>query len=174
MTSVMLLPSLNNTQIELPVIRRVRAILLTRQGHVLFIKRIKPDGVLPYWIAPGGGVEAYDATLEDALHREVFEELGATIEVLESGFVLRHIVGDKNLEEHFFICRLVTYDLALRHGPEFSDPARGEYIPEEIPLTAGALSMIFIKTPQLAEWLLEHLDYLRELVYPASSNYSPG
>ena len=33
----------------------------------------------PYWLTPGGGVEPEDATVVDALHREVDEELGAKI-----------------------------------------------------------------------------------------------
>src|SRR5688572_27986565 len=148
---------------DLPITRRVRAILLTPGGHVLFIKRVKPNGTLPYHVAPGGGVESCDATLEDALYRELFEELGATVELVYAGFVLRHQMGCKNLEEHFFVCRLIDYDLSLRHGPEFSDPTRGEYLPEEVPLTAEAISSISIKTPQLAEWLLENMHSLREL-----------
>ncbi|MCU0513132.1 MAG: NUDIX domain-containing protein [Anaerolineae bacterium] len=145
------------------IIRRVRAILLTAAGTVLFIKRVKPNGTLPYHVAPGGGVEQHDASLEEALHREVFEELGATLEIVAPGFVLRHSMAGKNLEEHFFICRLRDLDLSLRHGPEFEDPTRGEYIPEEVALTAAALNTVSLKTPQLATWLHEHVAYLREL-----------
>src|SRR5215204_5629287 len=134
-----------------PVIQRVRAILLTNEKQVLFIKRIKPHKPTPYWVAPGGGVESDDDSLLDALHRELVEELGATYEVIEEGFVLRHQKADKELEEHFFICRLLNYDLSQRHGPEFDDPERGQYIPDAVELTTEAIAAIAIKTDELQQ-----------------------
>jgi 8-oxo-dGTP pyrophosphatase MutT (NUDIX family) len=145
------------------VVRRVRAILLTPQQQLLLIKRVKPNQGIPYWVAPGGGVEVDDYDLESALQRELAEELGATFEILEKAFVLRHEKAGKQLEEHFYICRLGELDLAKRHGPEFGDPQRGEYIPEAIALTPAALSQVDFKTPQLATWLARHLDFLQEL-----------
>ena len=142
--------------------RRVRAILLTQNNKLLFIKRVKP-GKSPYWVAPGGGVEDHDVSLLDALKRELSEELGATIDVLHNGFVLRHSKAGKELEEHFFVCRLNDYDLSQRHGPEFNDPSRGEYIPDEIELRPEQIRRINIKTEQLEDWLLAHLDELRTM-----------
>lgn len=146
-----------------PLIQRVRAILLTEKNEVLFIKRVKPDKPTPYWVAPGGGVENEDADLLDALHRELDEELGAKAEVIKHGFVLRHNIAEKNLEEHFFVCRLLDYDLSLRNGPEFADPKRGDYIPDAIALNSEAISALNLKTTELREWLLDNLDSLRQL-----------
>lgn len=143
------------------VIRRVRAILLTGKESLLFIKRVKPNRQ-PYWVAPGGGVEN-DESLLDTLHRELHEELGAQVEVLEHAFILKHSMAGKQLEEHFFICRLVDYDLTLRQGPEFADPQRGEFLPDEVPLLETSLNNIHIKTPQLAQWLLDNLQALRAI-----------
>lgn len=145
------------------VIQRVRAILVTKQHRVLFIKRIKPNNAIPYWVAPGGGVEDHDRNLLAALQRELYEELGATYAVLRHAFTLEHHKANKNLEEHFYLCRLHQIDLSLRHGPEFSDPARGLYIPDEIALTAAAINAINIKTDELRLWLLANLDMLRAL-----------
>lgn len=148
---------------ETPLIQRVRAILLTEDNKLLFIKRIKPNSTAPYWVAPGGGVEREDVNLLDALSRELYEELGASYEVLRYAFMLEHIKAEKNLEEHFYICRLHGYDLSLRNGPEFDDPSRGQYIPDKIALTAEAISAINIKTVELQDWLLDNLDLLPQL-----------
>jgi len=52
----------------------VRAILLTPAADVLLM-RIRLEGVGPFWITPGGGIEAGEDTRE-ALRRELKEELG--------------------------------------------------------------------------------------------------
>lgn len=143
--------------------QRVRAILLTGDGSVLLIKRVKPNQKAPYWIAPGGGVEHADYDVIAALERELFEELGAIATVVDTAFVLEHEKAGKQLEEHFFICLLQSYDLSKRYGPEFDDPARGEFIPEEIPLDAAALRRIKFKTPQMRDWMIQRLDFLRRL-----------
>lgn len=141
-------------------IQRVRAIVLTERDTILFIKRVKPDRD-PYFVAPGGGVEADDPGILAALHRELREELGARVDVLDTAFVLEHHKADKDLQEYFFICRLIDYDLTRRYGPEFDDPARGQYIPYEVPLAATAIANLNIQTPELRDWLLDSLSLLQ-------------
>lgn len=148
---------------ETPLNQRVRAILLTDDNRLVFIKRVKPHKPTPYWVAPGGGVENEDDSILDALYRELSEELGATIEVIRRGFVLRHQKGDKNLEEHFYICRLIDYDLSQRNGPEFDDPTRGQYVPDVVELSEKAINALNIKTVELRYWLLDNLNKLRSL-----------
>lgn len=143
--------------------QRVRAILLTGDDAVLLIKRIKPNGAASYWVAPGGGVEHSDADLIATLERELYEELGAVATVIDTAFVLEHWKAGKQLEEQFFVCRLRDYDLSKRYGPEFSDPANGEYIPEAVPLDPFELRRINIKTPELRDWMIRNLHYLRSL-----------
>ena len=143
--------------------QRVRAILLTGADTILLIKRVKPASRAFYWVAPGGGVEYDDADLHATLERELYEELGAVASVLDTAFVLEHFKAGKQLEEHFFICRLHHYDLSKRYGPEFKDPARGLYIPDEIPLQPGALRRVNFKTPELRDWMIRNLDWLRRL-----------
>ena len=79
---------------ERPVVKRTaRAILLdydpagASPPDMILIKRTKPSSE-PYWITPGGGVEpGVDATVVEALHREVNEELGAKIVDVVPAFV---------------------------------------------------------------------------------------
>lgn len=141
----------------------MRAILLTGDGSILLIKRVKPDRSAPYWVAPGGGVEWTDFDLITALERELYEELGAAASVLATAFVLEHEKAGKQLEEHFFVFLLHDFDLSKRYGPEFSDPARGEFIPEFVALDRAPLDEIRFKTPELREWMRHHMDYLRSI-----------
>lgn len=149
-------------QKEEVVIQRVRAILLTERNTLLFIKRVKPNKP-PYWVAPGGGVEDHDASLLDTLDRELCEELGAVATVLKTAFVLEHEKAGKNLQEFFFICRLITFDLGNRHGPEFADPSRGLFLVDEIPLDEDAIMHLNMPTEELQYWLVDHLPALRAL-----------
>ena len=50
-----------------------------------------------------------------------------------------------------------------RYGPEFSDPARGEFIPEFVTLDRAPLDAIRFKTPELRDWMRRHIDYLRSI-----------
>ena len=143
--------------------QRVRAILLTGDGSILLIKRVKPYDAAPYWVAPGGGVEWTDINLTAALERELKEELGAAAQVLATAFVLEHEKAGKQLEEHFYVCLLQDLDLSKRCGPEFNDPARGEFIPEFVTLDVAQLAAIEFKTPELYDWIILHIDYLRSI-----------
>jgi 8-oxo-dGTP pyrophosphatase MutT (NUDIX family) len=144
------------------LVLRVRAILLTDNDRLLFIKRVKPNKD-PYWVAPGGGVEAHDESLNQTLHRELMEELGAVAQVIRPAFVLEHHKAGKDLREYFYICRLMRYDLSQRCGPEFLDPSRGLFLPDFVQLEADPINALNIKTVELRHWLIDHLDDLRGL-----------
>lgn len=55
--------------------------VIIEDGKVLLNREQKPDGVTP-WMIPGGEVEDFDATLEDACRREVKEEMGIEIDII--------------------------------------------------------------------------------------------
>ena len=44
-----------------------------------------------------------------------------------------------------------------------TNPARGEFIPEEIPLDVDALVNINIKTPEMRDWMVENLEHLQRI-----------
>ncbi|MFI7094872.1 NUDIX hydrolase [Streptomyces lydicus] len=132
--------------------RNARAILLDGDELVL-IKRIKP-GKDPYWVSVGGGVEDEDPTIEDALHREVFEELGGTLERAE----LVHLITDDLAGggigiQHIFAARLASMNLSARTGTEFSKPERGEYEVVRVPFTAEAVRGLKLMPPELSEFI---------------------
>jgi 8-oxo-dGTP pyrophosphatase MutT (NUDIX family) len=116
------------------VVRRAaRAILLDDEGRLVVIKRTV-RGRAPYWVTPGGGVEPEDASVEDALHRELFEELGATAKVVRQVFLASGPKDAGIAVHHYFLARVVTMDLASRSGPELQEPARGTYDVEYVDL----------------------------------------
>ena len=89
---------LNLVVVAAGIVRRDQLILLTRR---------KPDVHLPdLWEFPGGKVEA-EESLQSALQRELKEELGIEVEVLDLAFTTTHRYTEKLIELHFFNCRLV-------------------------------------------------------------------
>lgn len=146
------LPQPEGTHAMTTVVKRsARAILLDGDELVL-IKRTKP-GRDPYWVTVGGGVEADDKSIEAALHREVFEELGGTLERAE----LVHLITD-SLDggigiQHIFAARLVSMDLTERTGTEFGKPERGAYEVVRVPFTPAAVGELNLMPPQLAQFI---------------------
>ncbi|MGC4193048.1 MAG: NUDIX domain-containing protein [Thermomicrobiales bacterium] len=124
----------------------VRALLRDGEGRLVLIRRVRP-GRDPYWVAPGGGVETDDPSLEDALRRELREELGAEVAL---GEVIATWM-DHDVTTHLFAATLVSMDESLRHGPELTnpDPARGTYEIVRVPATREALSAINLVPEQV-------------------------
>ncbi|WP_052847910.1 NUDIX domain-containing protein [Streptomyces avicenniae] len=162
-----------------PVVKRTaRAILLddtdpTGPLQLVLIKRTKP-GRAPYWITPGGGVEPCDATVVEALHREVDEELGAKVTDVVPAFVdtVPHLpepgedVPPGGLKvQHFFVCRLASMDPELRHGPEVDEP-RGTYEIVRLPFTPRGLVSADIVPASLAAYLIRNIAGIRALLAP--------
>jgi len=141
------------------VVRRsARAILLDDDGRLVVIRRTVP-GRDPYWVTPGGGVEPEDASVEEGLHRELFEELGATAKLVRQVFLTSQPGDSGVVTHHYFLARLVSLDLGLRTGPEFEEPVRGTYDVEHVDLRDGTLAGInlvpaalkaFIRTNRVA------------------------
>jgi ADP-ribose pyrophosphatase YjhB (NUDIX family) len=117
---------------------RVRGLLITPDGDLLTIQRIRP-GQDPYWVLPGGGVESGE-DLEAALARELREELAATAEVHS----LLHILDHGAEGQYFFLARAQAWSTEPedRSGPESADPERGEYHLHPVHLTVPGLMAI--------------------------------
>ncbi|MFD0397145.1 NUDIX domain-containing protein [Kitasatospora sp. NPDC127121] len=116
---------------------RVRAVLLTPNDTMLLIKRIRP-GIDPYWVIVGGKIEPTDASPEEALLREVREEIAGEAEIVS----LLHTIETDDERQDFYLATIKKWSFEDRTGPEFSQEGRGEYILEEIPLTANALDTV--------------------------------
>ena len=55
--------------------------VIIEDGKVL-LDRERKDGKITDWFFPGGGVEDFDISLEEACRREVKEEMGIEIEII--------------------------------------------------------------------------------------------
>ncbi|MFD8922879.1 NUDIX domain-containing protein [Streptomyces sp. NPDC059569] len=126
--------------------QRVRAVLITPTNTMLAIKRIRP-GLPEYWVLPGGGVEADDESLESALHREVREEIAGHAEITG----LLRILESGDEQQFFYLARIKQWNFDQRSGPEFSRDDRGEYLLEEVPLTAEGLDAINLKPDEITD-----------------------
>ncbi|MFE7635125.1 NUDIX domain-containing protein [Kitasatospora sp. NPDC057518] len=116
---------------------RVRAVLLTPNDTMLLIKRIRP-GINPYWVIVGGKIEPTDTSPEEALLREVREEIAGEAQVIS----LLHTIETDDERQDFYLATVEKWSFEERTGPEFSQEGRGEYLLEEIPLTAEALDAV--------------------------------
>src|ERR1700678_2192566 len=121
---------------------RARALLITPDGDLLTIRRVRP-GQDPYWVLPGGGVEDGE-DLETALARELREEIAANADVHS----LLHTLDQGTDRQYFYLARVHAWSAKAsdRSGPEFTDPGRGEYHLQLLPLTAEAVGAINLQT----------------------------
>ncbi|GAB3657542.1 hypothetical protein GCM10027589_17700 [Actinocorallia lasiicapitis] len=136
-----------------PLVQKARALLLDGDDLILF--RRTREGRAPYWTTPGGRVEADDADLPSALRREVHEELGATVGPLHKVFTFHERRPHADYRHHFYLCRLESMDLSLRHGPEFSDPTRGAYDVEYLPCAPSSFTALELWPREIRDYLLE-------------------
>ncbi|MFG2111214.1 NUDIX domain-containing protein [Streptomyces sp. NPDC048718] len=130
------------------MIDRVRAVLVTAEDTMLVIRRTKP-GIPAYWVLPGGGVEASDASREAALHREIHEEIAGKADIVR----LLHTVESDTGRQIVYLARITTWSFEDRTGPEFSAEGRGEYALEEVPLTVEGIDGIDLKPEEIARVL---------------------
>jgi ADP-ribose pyrophosphatase YjhB (NUDIX family) len=133
--------------------RSARAIIIDDGARLVLIKRTKP-GLAPYWTTAGGGVEESDASVEAAMRREIFEELGAEAAGAAQVFLVSEQRRAGLQVQHFFVTRLVRLDLAARTGPEFLDPSRGAYEVDYVDLREDALADVDLKPAELKEFIL--------------------
>jgi ADP-ribose pyrophosphatase YjhB (NUDIX family) len=139
--------------------RAARGIVIDDEGRLILIKRTKP-GQDPYWTTPGGGIEDSDATVEDALRRELAEELGATADGYQQVFLTSDPTDAGVAIQYFFVARLTSLHLAERYGPELASPERGAYDLYYVSLRDDSLNAIDLKPAALKHFVLANRDAL--------------
>jgi mutator protein MutT len=89
------------------VIVTVVAAIIRRQGTILITRRFDNVHLPGLWEFPGGKVEPGES-LQDALVREIREELGIGISVENEFFSAEHDYSAKSVRLHFFNCSIVS------------------------------------------------------------------
>lgn len=138
--------------------RSARAILIDGMD-LLLIERTKP-GQAPYKVTIGGGLEPEDASIEDAVRREVLEEIGAQIEDVAQIFVIQDVVEDGIAIQHICLARLASAKFVEPTGKELGAPGRGGYELVRVPFTAEGLRGIDLQPTVLTEYLSSTCDAL--------------
>jgi 8-oxo-dGTP diphosphatase len=92
----------------------VVAAIIQNEGKILCVQRnsSKYDYISYKWEFPGGKIEK-DETKEDAIIREIKEELGLEILVDLEFFTVEHKYPDFSLTMHSFICKTKQIDINL-------------------------------------------------------------
>ncbi|GAA3547103.1 hypothetical protein GCM10022419_029160 [Nonomuraea rosea] len=141
----------------------VRGVLLDHDERLVIFRRTVP-GRDVYWSVPGGHVEPEDDSLEHTLHRELMEELGATVNAVTPLTTVSYRWRGEVKTQHVYGCRLVSMDPELRNGPEFEDPARGVYEVERVPLDQAEITSRRLIPEAVADYLSTTITTLPRLI----------
>jgi 8-oxo-dGTP diphosphatase len=87
-----------------PVVVVVAAVI-ERRGRFLVARRLRGTHLEGCWEFPGGKCDPGES-LEDALRRELREELDVGAAVGSEILAVSHDYGDRTIELHFFACAL--------------------------------------------------------------------
>lgn len=97
--------------------KHIKAIII-ENNKILLLERNREGRV--YWVFPGGQVENGE-TDEQALKREVNEEVGVEVEVGKLVFQTKYKLKEKATEEdeYFHLCRFIGGEIGTGQGPEY-------------------------------------------------------
>ena len=110
-----------------PLGRDRAGVIVLIDGRLALIERVRTPGTPPYWVVPGGGVEAGEAPADTAI-REAREELG--LEVRLRSDAATFVVRTDDHVEHYFLVDVVGGTFGSGVGPEWDpDRGRGTYTP---------------------------------------------
>lgn len=122
----------------MPRMQVVCAITVRQDGKVLVCRRGEGRSLAGLWEFPGGKVETGE-TPEQALVREMREELGIDIEVGAARAAVEWCYGEQSLRLLPYVCRLVAGEpVALEHAEwrwcAVTEFASLEWAPADVPV----------------------------------------
>lgn len=90
----------------------VVAAIIKKDDYYLLAKRNKEKYMGLKWEFPGGKVEK-DESFEEALSREILEELNVNIEIHNKVAEERYQDDEINIVLHYYMCSLIDTDIVL-------------------------------------------------------------
>jgi 8-oxo-dGTP diphosphatase len=105
----------------------VAAAIIRRHGKILITRRRSDVHLAGLWEFPGGKVEPGES-LEAALQREIREELGIDIHVLNEFFSTEFRYPEKSVRLHFFDCEIKHGEPQALEAAELRWVQRGELV----------------------------------------------
>ena len=115
----------------------VVAAVIERNGEFLVARRLKGTHLAGYWEFPGGKVHESE-THEQALQREIVEELNTGIAGLRKVFHTSHAYPERTVELHFYRGTLTGTPEPML-GQELRWITRGEFASLEFPAADAEL-----------------------------------
>ncbi len=129
-----------------------RAILISKEGKLVLIKRTKPD-VEAYYVTPGGGIEMQETPLQ-ALKRELLEETGSLISSAE--FLFHFDDEEKNNSVDFFLC--YEKERIIPTGIEWTKYNSATNLYEIVEVTVNDIKKLNLKPNILKEKIIDFLN----------------
>ena len=131
--------------------------IVNYNDKIVLIHRIKTkdDGtVRDYYVTPGGKIEE-DESHEEALRREIKEELGIEIEI--KGLCLELDDRDYNDSfQYFYNCNYKTGELGTGDGPEFTDKENYKGVFEIVLVDKKEISKLNLVPEKIKEILVNN------------------
>lgn len=127
--------------------------ILIENGKVLLIHRIKDND--EYYVFPGGGIKTNE-TIEQATKRELLEEVGIAVELIEKNS--RYILKNESGIQYFSLVKRVKGIIGTGKGSEFTNKSyekHGKYIAEMISIKDIANGKINLVPLEIKEKFLK-------------------
>ena len=134
---------------------RVRGVIPQEDG-IIMMKRVKEVDGKPkeYYVFPGGGVEGNES-IEQAIKREIEEEIGIQIKVIGQKYI-DVFNGDINF---YLLCEPIEGEIGTGQGPEFTSEDykdRGIYMP--VVMSRQEFEEKNIRPEQIKEKILNEIE----------------
>ena len=131
--------------------KRVRAIIFL-EGKLVTLKRVKSNET--YWVFPGGGVEEGES-LEEALKREIMEEVSLEIEVQDLVFEYHFKTDHQDDDEYFYNCRITGGKLGEGNGPEYQPDSHYQGTHEIVLLSLNEIKNLDLRPMEMKKKFLD-------------------